>query len=823
MLIDMSGFITVENGDFMHKGRPWKGIGFNHHLLAWSSKASIFNIMNYISRVGGNEIRFWLFDQLNPSDANGNFHFLDYPLDDPEILSTVATIDFEADAAGWTLGADFTRSNEASRTGSWSLKQVSTTGFIGIVSEIVTVSASTWYTLTFYYKKISQVSFGPLLEIRKGSDNSVILDGGLLEISGPESEGGWQRKQVQFNSGTETGIKINIKNFNGAVTYYYDDFWLNEQGTPIISPRESQFLILDFVADEARKRGIRLCPSFADNTTNYNTKKTYVTWANAVYGAGLSTAFPYIGFFNSSFAKQLYKDNMASVLNRKNTINGMIYREDPTFKSWELGNELRADRSDPSGINGPASANIALVSGPGGWTDEMSTYIVETLGAKQLVTFGSMSHAWEYKDGDSVFNGSFYGVDYRIMATLPYIHFLDFHLYPTQDALQPFLYPLGELDIVSFGQVVANRPPPIKSSSTSVTSKVTTLNAATIAGDVLVVHLSFNGTPGSTPVVTDSGGNTYTLTSNSSTVYHFTSTHTVPASTVSASWTTVRTVNVYIDENSGRENANNGRSKAGLEAQLLDYINVGKAVGKPAVISEHGYSIDLNNRYNFHYNLQPRYGAFNNLFEFWFRNGGAQIDLWSATIVGGTSYSVNLGDRDGEAITDNSNDTNVNALIRYWNRKLRHHDTRAEMDRDLKYAESELTPRTFDGHHQGITTLGTSGEALSYGNLVYLDEFTSTWKKAGALLTIARDRKIGMCALAAGSGESIKVLQFGTIRADSLFPTLIPGRAVYMSETVGLISNDKPTTTGAVHRVIGFADTADQITFQPAGNFTYVS
>lgn len=831
MLIDMSGFVTVENGQFMVHGRPWRGIGFNYFGLAWSDKDSIVNILDYIAKIGGNELRFWLFSQLNPTDSPGNFHFLDYPLDDPELLDAVATVDFEGGTTGWTLDSDWSHSTEDAHTGTGSIKLVSAGGFEGIISDIVTgLTTDTLYTFTLYYKNVAQSGFGPLLSIRKGSDGTQLLDGGLMEQEGdPDVDDGWVRKQVQFSTGTETSIYIRLLNFGGTCTYYFDDFWLNAQGTPILSMREAQFRTLDFAVDEARKRGIRLVPSFADNTTNYNSKLTFVKWANAVSGAGATASFPYIGFFSNSVVKQTYKDVMSDFLNRTNTINGLLYKHDPTFKVWELGNELRADRADPSGVNTLSSANLTLISKPGGWADEMSTYLKETEGVLQLVTYGSMSHEWEYRDGDSIYNGTYYGVSAKLLAELPYIDYLDFHLYPTQDAQSTLLYPLGEKDIVSYGQYVLGssvRPAPIRAQFSSTTNVVATLNEASAEDDLFVIHVTFDSTPGSTPVVTDSAGNTYTHTSTTSSNrhYHYSGPQvTGGATTITATWTGSRTGSLYVDENSGRENKNNGRSRAGLEAQLLDWLRIGWENGKPCVISEHGYSIDINDRLNVHYPLQPRVGAIDALAELWFENGGAQIDLWAAAITGGSSYSINLGDRDGEDVTDNSNDTNLNKVIRNYNLELLGHKIRSEWEIDTRYAQSELTPRTFDGDYQGITQWGTSGVSVTYGDLLYLDDADGTWKLADANLGETYDKKLGMATRTTGANESIKVLIFGVIRADSAFPTFTPGKPVFMSETAGDVSNSKPTTSGAAHRIVGFADTADTLSFQPDGHFSYVS
>lgn len=825
--VDMSGFVTVRDGKYWLKGAEYRGVGFNFFDLAWSSKSDITTIMDYTLGVGGNELRFWLYDSGKPpTDSAGNFRFLDYEADYDNNLFT--NFDFETDTADWTLQSGWTRSSDYAYENGFSIKGVNTSGFNGMLSDPITVTDNTDYVLTFYYKQAEHLSGNrPIVSIRESNGTTEIKNGGSLANTPANTSGGWERKQVSFNSGVNTEITVKVLNNNGSVTFYYDYFCLNVQGAPFLSPRESQFELLDFVFDEARKRGLKLRPSFADNTTNYNTKQTYVNWANSIYGAGLSTASPYIGFFTSVYTKQIYKDFLSLVLNRKNTINGVIYKEDTTVKNWELGNELRLDRNDPSGINSINSANIALLSGPNGWADEMSTYIVETLGAKQLVSFGSMSHEYEYKVGDTIYNGSYYGVSAKILAQRQHIHILDFHLYPTQDAQQTELYGALERDIVSYGQKVANKPAPIKQTGTAVTSKVITLNAPSVVDDEFVVHLVFSSTPGSTPTVTDSAGNTYNLDSitNSNTRYHYSGPQVAGgATTITATWTGSRNITAYVDEISGRENANNARSREGLEAQLLDWIELGKQYGKPADITETGLSNDINDRNNYHYPLQPRLDYFDALFTFWFENGGASIDIWSAFTTGGSSYSINLGDKNGEAVTDNSNDTNLNKLITSWNVKLMHDIPKSQMVRDIRYAESELSPRTFDGDYQGITQQGTAGQVLAFGDLIYLDDSDSRWRLADANLGETYDKKLGICLIEAdGNGESIKVLIFGTIRADSVFPTFTPGKPVFMSETAGDVSNSKPTTTGAAHRIVGFADTTDQLSFQPDGHFTYVS
>lgn len=194
--------------------------------------------------------------------------------------------------------------------------------------------------------------------------------------------------------------------------------------------REATAVQLDMILDEARQRGIKLVLSLADNTSNYNTKSTYVTWANNVRSAGLSTSYPYVGFFDSNDCRQIYKDNFLALANRVNTINGRIYKNDDTIAWWELGNELRYDVFDAEGgtQNTSGSTNIAKVMN---WADDVAGYM-KSVDTNHLIAFSSVAHTYQWVQGDSVSNGSGYGCDYNLFTILSNVDILDFHCYPTQ-------------------------------------------------------------------------------------------------------------------------------------------------------------------------------------------------------------------------------------------------------------------------------------------------------------------------------------------------------------------------------------------------------
>lgn len=91
---------------------------------------------------------------------------------------------------------------------------------------------------------------------------------------------------------------------------------------------------MDFIMDEAGKRGIKIIWVLADNWYEIGGIDSYVKWAEGEDAT-------HEDFFTSPDAIQLYKDNIAFIANRENTINGKVYKEDPTIMAWNIANEAR--------------------------------------------------------------------------------------------------------------------------------------------------------------------------------------------------------------------------------------------------------------------------------------------------------------------------------------------------------------------------------------------------------------------------------------------------------------------------------------------------
>lgn len=118
-----------------------------------------------------------------------------------------------------------------------------------------------------------------------------------------------------------------------------------------------------------------------------------------------------------------------------------------------------------------------------------------------------------------------------------------------------------------------------------------------------------------------------------------------------------------------------------------------------------------------------------------------------------------------------------------------------------------------------VGEIGTLGETLSFGHLVYFKAADSRWWKCDSdAEATSGPVKLGIVCVAGVAGDACQIMLKGKIRADSLFPTFTVGAPVYIGATAGACVVTAPTA-GFI-RVIGYGDTADSIYFNP-DNFYY--
>jgi hypothetical protein len=129
-----------------------------------------------------------------------------------------------------------------------------------------------------------------------------------------------------------------------------------------------------------------------------------------------------------------------------------------------------------------------------------------------------------------------------------------------------------------------------------------------------------------------------------------------------------------------------------------------------------------------------------------------------------------------------------------------------------------------DGKYSGITITGLAGATVAFGDLITLDKDDSRWElvdiSVAAAATGDARGVLGMAVSAGNDGDTITILLDGIIRADTNFPTLTIGAAVYAS-TTGDIVVAQPSTADYVIRIIGSALTANEMFFRP--DFSWIT
>jgi len=85
-------------------------------------------------------------------------------------------------------------------------------------------------------------------------------------------------------------------------------------------------------------------------------------------------------FYGLPRAQELFRSSVAHLLNRRNTVNGRLYAEEPAIMSWQLSNEPRPGTDEPA-----SEANLPAFCS---WMDETARFI-KTRAPRQLVSTGS--------------------------------------------------------------------------------------------------------------------------------------------------------------------------------------------------------------------------------------------------------------------------------------------------------------------------------------------------------------------------------------------------------------------------------------------------
>ena len=175
---------------------------------------------------------------------------------------------------------------------------------------------------------------------------------------------------------------------------------------------EDAFVHLDKVIAEAAKNKIyvQLCLTNWWRDTGGVTQ--YLRWAGINDAADDSYKFGInnekaVLFYTNPETRRLYREHIEKLATRRNTITGVLYRDDPTIFGWELMNEAQS-------ITGRWAERRA-------WFAEMSAYL-KSLDPNHLVAPG----AWGYRSSSE-------RREWLADHAIPTIDYCDVHSYPRDD------------------------------------------------------------------------------------------------------------------------------------------------------------------------------------------------------------------------------------------------------------------------------------------------------------------------------------------------------------------------------------------------------
>ena len=173
---------------------------------------------------------------------------------------------------------------------------------------------------------------------------------------------------------------------------------------------------LDFLIQEAGRRRMKLV-LFLNNFWDWSGgMPQYLAWAEHKPAQGLADLpWPEYNrhlstFYRNAAAQELYRQYLAMIINRTNSLTGRKYCDDPTIMTWELANEPRPgmDHDDP-----------VLLETFVTWVDGTAAYI-HSLDRNHLVTTGS----------EGVMGGLFTAQNFLRVHQSGWIDYAVFHLWP---------------------------------------------------------------------------------------------------------------------------------------------------------------------------------------------------------------------------------------------------------------------------------------------------------------------------------------------------------------------------------------------------------
>jgi mannan endo-1,4-beta-mannosidase len=200
---------------------------------------------------------------------------------------------------------------------------------------------------------------------------------------------------------------------DGTKEGHFAQYWDTKTKQPAYNDGASGLEMVDYALHAARQSGIKVMLVLTNNWRDFGGMDQYLTW----YGLNQHHLF-----YTDERVRTAFKNWAAHLVNRKNTIDGVFYKDDPIIFAWELANEPRTrNYRNFDSLDGWDLNTIPR------WADEMSQYI-HSIDPNHMVSVGDEGQFAEGKRNDFYLGKD--GVDHKALLALKGIDFGTFHLYP---------------------------------------------------------------------------------------------------------------------------------------------------------------------------------------------------------------------------------------------------------------------------------------------------------------------------------------------------------------------------------------------------------
>ncbi len=201
---------------------------------------------------------------------------------------------------------------------------------------------------------------------------------------------------------------------NGTKEGVYFQYWDTTTGEPAYNDGPDGLERLDRVLAEASALGLKVILVLTDNWKDFGGMDQYVSWFGLRH---------HHEFYTEGRARRAYKNYVAHLLGRINTVTQVAYKDDPTIFAWELANQPRCGNAGR--FDAVPACHPEMITA---WAREMSEYI-HSIDTNHLVAVGDEGFYRRPGAERWMYNGA-NGVDHEALLKLPGVDYGTFHLYP---------------------------------------------------------------------------------------------------------------------------------------------------------------------------------------------------------------------------------------------------------------------------------------------------------------------------------------------------------------------------------------------------------